>query len=140
MRARQHSYIETSLLLSALLEDDPVALAALRDAPNPVTSMLTVAEARRGLRRARADGRISEAAEVQCLHHLTALFEAWVLVRVTDDVLERAGAPFELEPVRTLDAIHLATAQLLGPPSDVLVLTRDDRLRRNAAAMGFAVV
>lgn len=137
MRARRHSYIETSLLLSALLEDDPDAVEALRRARNPVTSMLTVAESRRALRRARASGRISEEREAQCLRVLAATFDAWLLVRVTDEVLQRAGEPFEIEPLRTLDAVHLATAQLLGNPADVTVLTRDERLRRNAVAMGF---
>lgn len=139
MTPRQQSYVDTSLLLSALLEDDSAAVDALRQARNPVTSMLTVAESRRTLRRARAAGRISEEREAQCLRLLTETFDSWVLVRITDEVLNRAGEPFELEPLRTLDAIHLATAQLLGPPSDVTVLTRDERLRRNAAAMGFAV-
>jgi predicted nucleic acid-binding protein len=137
--APRHSYVETSLLLSALLEDDPASVQALQRARNPVTSMLTVAESRRALRRARASERISEAREAHCLQLLARTFDALVLVRITDEVLERAGAPFELEPIRTLDAIHLATAQLLGAPSEVLVLSRDDRLRRNAAAMGFAL-
>lgn len=139
MKARRHTYIETSLLLSALLEDDPEAVEALRRARHPVTSMLTMAESRRALRRARATGRIPEEREAQCLHVLATTFDAWVLVRITDEVLQRAGEPFEMEPVRTLDAVHLATAQLLGAPADVTVLTRDDRVRRNAAAMGFAL-
>jgi len=136
---RQHSYVDTSVLLSALLEDDAAAVDALRRARHPVTSLLTVAESRRTLRRARAAGRISEEREAQCLQVLAETFDSWVLVRITDEVLDRAGEPFELEPLRTLDAIHLATAQLLGSPADVTVLTRDERLRRNAAAMGFAV-
>jgi len=32
---------------------------------------------------------------------------------VTDDILVRVGKPFPIEPVRTLDAIHLATAAAL---------------------------
>jgi hypothetical protein len=55
-------------------------------------------------------------------------------------VLFRAGRPFPVEPIRTLDAIHLATLELLGEsPPLVTVVTRDARVRDNAIAGGFAV-
>jgi hypothetical protein len=61
------------------------------------------------------------------------------VVSMTDAVLARVRRPFPVEPVRTLDAIHLATAELLGePPQLVTVVTRDDRVRRNAHALGYA--
>ena len=42
--------------------------------------------------------------------------------------------------IRTVDAIHLATAELLGePPQLVTVLTRDARVRDNARALGYAI-
>ena len=47
---------------------------------------------------------------------------------------------FPVEPVRTLDAVHLATAELLGePPALIVVVTRDIRVRENAQALGYAV-
>jgi hypothetical protein len=61
-------------------------------------------------------------------------------VAVTDDLLARVGRPFPIEPVRTLDAVHLATAEMLGePPSLVTVVTRDVRVRLNAESLGFQV-
>lgn len=59
------------------------------------------------------------------------------LVRVNDRVLTAAGSlrPVEL---RSLDAIHLATAQLLGE-SLARIVTYDDRLAAAAAAAGLAV-
>jgi predicted nucleic acid-binding protein len=61
------------------------------------------------------------------------------LVSVTDEVLLRAGRPFPLEPVRTLDAIHLATSEILGEhPPLVTIVTRDQRIRENAVALGFS--
>jgi hypothetical protein len=43
--------------------------------------------------------------------------------------------------IRTLDAIHLATLERLGEtPPLVTVITRDDRVARNARASGYAVV
>lgn len=59
------------------------------------------------------------------------------LVRVTDRILESAGS---LEPatIRSLDAVHLATAQLLGEAVAVLV-TYDERMAQAARALGFTV-
>jgi hypothetical protein len=55
-------------------------------------------------------------------------------------VLARAGRPFPVEPIRSLDALHLATAELLDePPQLVTVLTRDSRVIDNARALGYRV-
>jgi len=59
---------------------------------------------------------------------------------VTQAVLDRVGRPFPVEPIRTLDAIHLATAELLGePPQLVTFVTRDKRVRANARALGYGI-
>jgi hypothetical protein len=61
-------------------------------------------------------------------------------VSVTEAVLAHAGRPFPVEPVRTLDAIHLATVQQWGdPPALVTIVTRDVRVRDNATALGHPV-
>ena len=39
-----------------------------------------------------------------------------VVVTVTDAVLVRVGRQFPVEPIRTLDAVHLATAEELAEP------------------------
>ena len=56
------------------------------------------------------------------------------LVRISDRVLDMAGT---LEPaqVRSLDAIHLATAQLLGEDLSQ-VITYDDRMADAARSLG----
>lgn len=62
------------------------------------------------------------------------------VVAVTADVLARVRRPFPVEPVRTLDAVHLATAELVGEPPPLLtIVTRDDRIRENAVALGYAI-
>jgi predicted nucleic acid-binding protein len=62
------------------------------------------------------------------------------VVAVTDAVLARVRRPFPVEPIRTLDAVHLATAELLGePPPLMTIVTRDDRVRENAVVLGYAV-
>lgn len=134
-------YVETSGLLSALLEQDPVAKQTLRGAATRVTSALTIAEARRAIIRARASARLTARQERAVARALETFAARCDLVGVTDDVLLRAGRPFPVEPVRTLDAIHLATLEILGePPALVTVLTRDTRIRDNALVAGHAVI
>jgi hypothetical protein len=62
------------------------------------------------------------------------------VVAVTDGVLARVRRPFPVEPIRTLDALHLATAEMFGEPAPlVTIITRDGRVRENAEALGFMV-
>jgi predicted nucleic acid-binding protein len=57
---------------------------------------------------------------------------------VDEEVVERARRPFPKEPVRTLDALHLACALVARCAAPGLVLlTLDQRLRENAVRPGF---
>jgi hypothetical protein len=134
-------YIESSALLAALLEQDSAALDALRSAGQLVTSALTFAEASRAIIRARIAGRLTPTAECAVVRALQIFERRCAVVAVTDSVLARVGRPFPVEPIRTLDAVHLATAELLGePPQLVTLVTRDNRVRDNARALGYRVV
>ena len=133
-------YIESSALLAALLEQDAAALQSLRSSGQHVTSALTFAEANRAVVRARIAGRLTIAEERDAIRALRTFERRCSIVTVSDAILARAGHPFPIEPIRTLDAIHLATAEILGePPQLVTILTRDTRVRENAVALGFAV-
>ena len=133
-------YIETSALLAAILEGDAEAVASLRADGLRVTSALTFAEARRTLRRAVVSQRIDAETERQALLVLDTFRERCDVLDVTDDILKRCGLPFPVEPVRTLDAIHLASsASLCEVPQFITVVTRDERVAANARALGFAL-
>jgi predicted nucleic acid-binding protein len=133
-------YIESSGLLAALLEHDASARAALRGPGWRVTSALTLAEAARGVLRARVTGRLTPDQERTAIRALKTFERRSTIISVTDSVLTRAGRPFPVEPIRTLDAIHLATAELLGEaPQLVTVVTRDRRAHENAQALGYVV-
>lgn len=133
-------YIESSALLAALLEGDTAALKALQAEGRQVTSALTLAEAARAIVRARTSGRLAPAQERAAVRGLRVFARRCFVVAVTDTVLAPAGRPFPVEPVRTLDAVHLATAELLGePPQLVTIVTRDARVRDNARVLGYAV-
>jgi predicted nucleic acid-binding protein len=59
------------------------------------------------------------------------------LMRVNDQVLTAAGALLPVD-LRSLDAIHLASAQQLG--SDLgRIVTYDDRMSAAARSLGFTV-
>jgi len=105
-----------------------------------LTSALTFAEAFRTVVRARSTGRLSEADERLAISTLQALEGRIDVIQLTDAVLARAGRPYPHEPLRTLDAIHLATAEALDePPQLVTIVTRDARVQKNAEALGYRV-
>lgn len=133
-------YIESSALVAALLEHDAGALQAIRARGRVVTSALTIAETARAILRARTAARLTAAQERAAVRALRRFERRCFVVAVTDPVLDRVRRPFPVEPVRTLDAVHLATAELLGdPPPLVTLVTRDVRVRENARALGYAV-
>lgn len=123
-------YLDTSILLAQLLAEDRRPDAALWDQPL-VTSRLAEYELwtrlhARGLGRSHGDT-------------ARALLGRVALVELVPPVLARATEPFPL-PVRTLDALHLASAHWLreqGQP--VIVASYDTRFERAAAALGFEV-
>jgi predicted nucleic acid-binding protein len=133
-------YIESSALVAALLERDAHALKSVRTRGRRVTSALTIAETARAILRAKSAGRLTADQERAAARALGRFERRSFVVAVTDPILTRVRRPFPIEPVRTLDAVHLATIELLGePPALVVVVTRDGRARENAQALGYAV-
>jgi predicted nucleic acid-binding protein len=133
-------YIESSALVAALLERDAAAVKSIRARGRPVTSALTIAETARTILRARATMRLTVEEERAAVRALRRFERRCYVVAVTDTVLDRVRRPFPVEPIRTLDAVHLATAELLGePPQLVTVVSRDARVRDNAQALGYAL-
>ena len=132
--------MESSALVAALLERD----GAIRKQSSPgtqhVTSALTLAEAGRALIRARVTGRLTAEEEQAAVRALRTFERRCFILDVDRAVLDRVRRPFPVEPVRTLDAVHLATAELLGEaPPLVTIVTRDGRVRENAEALGYRV-
>ena len=132
--------MESSALVAALLEHDSAALKPLPAGTQLVTSALTFAEAGRAIIRARAAGRLSPGDEQAAVRALRTFERRCFILDVDRAVLARIRRPFPLEPIRTLDAVHLATAEVLAePPALVTIVTRDARVRDNARALGYAV-
>jgi predicted nucleic acid-binding protein len=136
-------YAESSAILSWLLDEDPVdeIRAKLSAAELVVTSDLTLIECERGLIQARARGRISENDSVLRASQLRRTAHHWVCLALEPEVADRAMAPFPGEPVRTLDALHLAFALAARSlVSGTRMLTLDRRIRGSALELGIDVV
>ena len=132
--------MESSALVAALLERDTAIVKKIPPGTQLVTSALTFAEAERAIIRARATGRLTAQQERAAVRALRTFERRCFVLDVGRAVLDRVRRPFPVEPIRTPDAVHLATAELLGEaPSLLTIVTRDDRVRKNAEALGFTV-
>ena len=132
--------MESSALVAALLEHDTTVMGALPRGMRHVTSALTFAETARAIVRARVAGRLTPEQEQAAFRALRTFRRRCFVLDIEGTVLGRVGRPFPIEPIRTLDAVHLATADLLEePPQLVTIVTRDARVRENAKALGYAV-
>jgi predicted nucleic acid-binding protein len=134
-------YAESSAVLRWLFDegDAGAILEHLRQAAKVVCSRLTLIECRRVVQRATIEGRVGEAAAGDALAAFARAAASWAVLELTREVADRAEARFPLEPVRTLDAIHLASALALRQAlPDLVVLSTDARMRRNCRRLGLA--
>ena len=132
-------YLESSAILTWLLGEKRAAEVrrAVDAAERVVTSALSVAEVERALVRAEGAGMLKGADGQRLRGFLQRARAGWVTMAVTDEVLGRAARPFPVEPVRTLDAVHLATAMAFARAyPDLHVVSFDRRILDNAAALG----
>jgi hypothetical protein len=136
-------YAESSAVLRWLLNEagaDEIH-RLLRDAAKVVCSRLTLVETRRVVRRAVGSELLDEVGATAVLETLARARAGWALLEISPEVAGRAEARFPAEPVRTLDAIHLASALLLRQAlPDLHILSSDDRVRTNGRRLGFEVL
>lgn len=130
------TYVDSSALLKLYVDeaDSADAVRILQSDPVLVTSWLTLVEVRRNLARL-LHGRTLAAAREQCEHDLDTM----ALVAADERVWRRAADIAETIGVRSLDAIHLATAQILRIP-DLSFGTFDVRQAHAARQLGLRVV
>ena len=133
-------YLDTSVVLRVVLaQAEPLGIWGKWD--GACTSELVAVEGRRALDRLRLDGTLDDD-QVGDFHDALARIERSIdIVRLTRLVLGRASLPMAT-PVKTLDALHLATAMLWRERRgvDMLFATHDPQQARAARALGFACV
>ena len=136
-------YIETSALLRSVLREAGYQefKAKIEAAKIRVSSVLTMMEARRALNRLLNTGTLTEKDQRQLQGFIARLSSGWDLLEITPDVQERVGNGFPIEPVRTLDAIHLASAlEFSRIYPDLRVMTSDERISANLEPLGLLEV
>lgn len=136
-------YAESSAVLSWLLGEaaGPSVRKCLREADVIVSSRLTLVECHRALARAVALTALAESRAAGLRRQLEETARHWNILSLAPAILDRACQPFPGEPIRTLDALHVASA-LHGRTAgiDLAVLSFDDRIRSTCVGLGFAVL
>ena len=106
-----------------------------------VSSALLPVELRSGLRRRVVDGSLEAARLPLILRRVAADRPYWTLVEVGADVLAAAESLVGAYSIRTLDALHVASAQLfaarLSMPA-LMFVSADRRQTETAVAVGLA--
>lgn len=135
-------YAESSAVVAWLL-DEPAGRTVrgrLAKAEIIIASDLTLIECDRVVIRAAVLGDLTEADAADRRAHLITAAAHWHVLRISEDVVERARQPFSGDPIRTLDAIHLASALVARSAAPGLeVLSLDDRIRTTAKKLGFSL-
>jgi predicted nucleic acid-binding protein len=106
-----------------------------------MASDLTLVECDRVIIRARVLDEISEKQAQHCRSRLVEASNYWYILKLGAQIMERARLPFPHEPIRTLDALHVASA-LTGRTAipDLALLTLDERIRSAAKELGFKIL
>lgn len=133
------AYVDSSVVLRVVL-GQPGRLAEWKSIVTGVASGLVEVECLRTLDRLRVAGNLSAddvAVRREAVFHI---LEGIELVELTRAVLHRAAQPMP-GPLGTLDAIHLATAEMWreAKGKELLVATHDRALALAARASGFRV-
>lgn len=135
-------YAESSAVLAWLLDEEsgPQIRDLLGAAEIVVASDLTLIECDRVLLRAAALGELTEAEAADRRAHLTTAAFHWQVLRIAPEIVERARQPFPGEPIRTLDAIHLASVLVArSVVAGLELLSLDDRIRGAGGRLGLRV-
>ena len=136
-------YAESSAVLAWLLGENAgdEARERLSSAKLVLTSDLTLIECDRVLHRAALAGEMSEADAARTRTLVSTAAEHWAVFSIHGEIVERARRGFPREPMRTPDAIHLATALASrNLVTDLEILSLDEHIRLNAIELGFNVV
>ena len=134
------AYFDTSAFIKRYVEEvgrrEVVDLLRKNDC---VVSAVLPIEVRSALRRRVSDGTLDEDAVPAILKRFTADRAFWISVEVSGEVLTAAETLAASHPLRALDAIHIASAQLFAsrmPSSAIIFVSADARQTRAAATLG----
>jgi predicted nucleic acid-binding protein len=134
------AYVDSSVLLRFVL-DQPDQLKGLHDFAERITSAVTEVECLRAVDASRLRGDLNEDEYSDRRSAAFSQLRRMRRVVVSGSVLRRAGEPLPA-PLKTLDAIHVATALQWRDRQapDLVFATHDRQQGQVAKLLGFAVV
>lgn len=133
------AYIDSSVVLRIVLRE-PKPLREWSRITEAVSSELVRVECLRVLDRLRHEGAMDDRQLARRRETMIEVLSGFSLVRINRAVLERAADPFPTQ-LRTLDALHLASALLLRERDPTArFATHDDDLAAAARAVGLKVI
>ncbi|HEX9875937.1 MAG TPA: type II toxin-antitoxin system VapC family toxin [Gammaproteobacteria bacterium] len=137
-----YAYFDTSALIKRYVEElgRREVLQLLRKNDCVVSAVLPV-EVRSALRRRVAEKTLDEKRVPAILKRLAADRPFWTVVEVSGEVLAAAETLSAAHPLRALDAIHVASAQLFAARTaspKLIFVSADLRQTTAAAARGMA--
>lgn len=136
-------YAESSAILSWLLGEPEGREVAerIRVADEVLASELTLVECKRTLVRMESSAIITASTASELLAILNRAARRWEMLSICREIWDRAARPFPAEPIRTLDALHVATAAVTAERlPDLYVLSRDRRVRESCLGLGLEVL
>lgn len=133
-------YFDTSALVKRYV-DEPGRreVQALLRRHNCVVSAILPVELRSALRRRVTERTLDGSRVSEILKRVAADRAYWTVIEVGTEVLSGAEALVSIHPLRTLDAIHVASAQLFAARMsipDLTFVSADKRQTEAASAIG----
>ena len=104
-------------------------------------SDLTLVECDRNLIRCEHAKHLSPIVAAERRAVLAEFSRNWSVLRLDGEIIQRARSRFPDEPIRSLHALHLASALVASRTAvGTALLSLDDRIRRAGRALGFEIL
>jgi len=134
------AYFDTSALIKRYIKETGrrEVLQLLRRY-DVVTSVIVPVELRSALRRRASEGTLDAERVPEVLKRVATDRAYWTLVEIASDVLMAAETLVATHPLRTLDAVHVASAQIFAAritQPDLMFVSADARQTKAAVAVG----
>jgi predicted nucleic acid-binding protein len=140
--ATAYAYFDTSALVKRYVEEPgSLEIRRLLRSRRVISSALLRVEVLSALRRRRDEATLSARSFARLLRRVEADDASWQLVPVSDEIVEVARSRVLQQSLRTLDAIHLASAEALHREGlRIPFVTADARQADTGRAIGLDIV
>ncbi len=141
--AQTWAYIDTSTYLKVFVKESGSAKAReLIKKHRMLTSALVSVECFSALSRKKQAGELKSKEFDSLIKKIRESFDHIEIIRLTDEVLEKAGQVVVSSPVRSLDALHIASALIFQDAMQISLpfITSDHRQLETAQEHGFTTV